>query len=199
MRKTFLVALAAVLAAVMFIRIGYINADKDEMVVDIQNMRQWMALDGNYMAIETEKTNGYSVRVNTAKLYEYEEYLDKYGIDASGDTDLSYFKPGKVLELEVVVQNPSNEEGYISLENWMVMNETLDYDTVICPALLDYSMPELKDKSIGSVKFKLGSEYTMKLPFLFEDYHEINGVGSIFYLYVTRWPERKVVKVDVNT
>lgn len=198
-RKTFLIILSVVIIAVIFIRIGYINADKEEMVVDIQNMQQWIALDGNYMAIDLEKTDGYSVKVNEAELYEYSDYLDKYGIDDSGETDISYLKPGKVLELEVVVKNPTNEEGYISLGNWMVMNETLDYDIVIRPELLNYSMPELRDKSIDSVKFKLGSEYVMTLPFLLEDFYEINGDECIFYLYVTRWPERKVVKINLNT
>lgn len=141
-------AACALLAVLIGWRIWAVNQNQLSIPEEHYAMGEWVDLDGAFLYDNTEKTEGYSLRITSAELMTAPEYIDRYGKGSddaeassattdsaataavgSGSTarDLSatgeYDDDESVLVLHYDVKNQGNDAGYIDMVTQWVMGD----------------------------------------------------------------------------
>lgn len=202
--KRVLVALAvAVAACAVGARIFYVDSTAVGLPVEHYAMGQWVDLDGAFLEnASQEDTRGYSVKVKSARVMSYNDYIRQFGTDKSHAKD--GFNTKSVLDLEVELRNnDADDDGSFFLFGADLVparkNNYLIYDRL----LWSESEPNQSPNSPG-VRLKKNSEYTTNIPFQMNLGNKGDDkqpqpplIDTSFELIVSNSPVRKVIDIQV--
>ncbi|MDR0515253.1 MAG: DUF5028 domain-containing protein [Coriobacteriaceae bacterium] len=200
-RRLALALAALVLAGAVAFRVCQVNAGAVDIATEYHQMGEWVELEGRFFTSRTsEDTHGYSIRVNSAKLMSYNEFIRRYG------TDKGHVKEGfdlvNVVDLEVEVRNVGSETGRIPLLPMQLVPERKNTYLI----WNDYLWVENEPNSEGMMflAIKTDTEYTTHIPFA---RNLSDGKGGEFMrplddtrfeLLVSNMPLRTVIVVEAQ-
>lgn len=172
-------------------RIYYVNKNATEKVTEIYSTGEWVELDGDFMWEAIENTEGYSVKVDSAEVYTYEDYMKKYNKPEDYFADLSKFN---ILELSISLKNENNTDGGIYIKQFNVFPKNLNMCMYYDTDLAYLSEQKLSD----GITIKPNTEYDLVLPYsLYDGRLKSIEVNDTYYLMISDYPTRKLIKIEL--
>jgi len=172
-------------------RIYYINKNAIKKETVIYSTGEWVELDGDFMWNDIENTKGYSVKLDSAKVYTYEDYMKKYNKPEDYFADSSKFN---ILELSISLKNEDNTDGGIYIKQFNVFPKNLNMCMYYDTDLVYLSEPKLTD----GVTLRPNSEYSLALPYgLYDGRIRSVKTEDTYYLMVSNYPTRKMIRIDL--
>jgi len=203
-KKGAVALLAITIVLLLSYRIHYVNTAAIALPgVEKYAMNEWVDLDGAFLNIVTENTQGYSVRVTKAELLSYNEYIEKYGLDKSKKME-GLDEPSLVC-LEIEVRNVGNKDGIIHIFECKMIPDRKNTYFIPSTALWAESESALpKDGSVRILSIKNDSEYIVHIPYKVNIKDEVNHTeykhpmkDTSFELVVSNSPVRKVIVIKL--
>lgn len=201
-RMTAIAVVAFALVAVVSARIAYVNYDVPHIIEEHYSVGEWVELDGAFLSSIQENTEGYSLRVVSAELMSYNDYIRRYGQDPSAVVEGLDSK--SVIALEMEVENEGNEEGAIFLFECKLVpargNEYFTRDS----ALWIESERQMEGTVALYLSLVEGTSYTTVIPYTINSIDE-EGLSqykatiedSSFGLVVSNHPTRKIIDISI--
>lgn len=161
----------------------------------------WADLDGSFASTAaSEKTAGYSVRVVSAKVVSYNDWIDRYG-DASQKRE--GLDSPSVIDVEVEVRNEGNTDGGLFLLGWKLFPERRNMYYLYDIDLLKVNEPKLSDRNLGFAVAP-GATRLVHIPYTINandpegmtEYRQ-NINDADFELVVTNSPVKHVMELHV--
>lgn len=149
-----------------------------------------------------EKMQGYSVKVNSAELVDYEEILKKYGQTINLDNfNENYPAPKYAYLLNMTIKNTDNKDSGVFVLPYALYNKSLQIP-------VDFDLWGYMDENFtGEPGLRLveNTEVTITIPFTpmplntGVDHEELEKrmENEPFYLCVSNFPERKLIEVHL--
>lgn len=213
--KRFVLACAfiVVFIACFGARVYAVNASAFKYPQQLHEMGECVELDGAFAEYSYENTDGYAVKVGSAKLMSQAEYLDAYAAEG-GDYEPSTFDTtdadAKTLAvLDVSISNnksPEEARGYLDSLGWSLLPE--DHKELwlrVDNALFDASVPQLEGAFHLSVK--PGTSFTVHIPFSVTESnsfpakadgsHRVELERGAYVLTLTNMPTRHQVRIEL--
>ena len=197
---TILIATLLVLWGIQF---NITNSKAIPQLVEYYEMGEYVDIGGNFFFDETEYTDGYSIRVNSAELVNYEEYMIANDIPINYSLfSAEYPMPKYAILMDISMKNVENIKGSvlvlkfaltngslsipISFEIWDGIDEHFDGSPALrlrenteVDILLPF-VPSLSDTSTNSKELERRMET--------ED----------FYFCICEFPVRKMIRVPIE-
>ncbi len=192
-----IISLLVVALVLWFVSFYNVNSNAFKQTTEYYKMNEWVELDGNFFFDAVENTKGYSIRVNSAKLEEYDKLIQRYDKEIDTDTDMP--KPKYVCLLNISVKNIANNSGYFNAMGFALYNGALQIP-------IDFDIWNTIDKAIDGntiLKLRKDTEVTLTLPFTAQPLDEAvnsNRLNNMleddeFDFYICDFPVRKMIKV----
>lgn len=195
-------AAAAVALSVWGVSFARANDLKYKPVTEIYETGEVVDIGKNYFDSVQENVDGYTIRVNGAVIRDYKTYIESLGgeIDYEEYAEMGVAPPKYVYDVEVTMTNSDNTEGRINL-NWYELQDmslTLPIDFTLWNLLA----PQIAGSSVFTLK--QNSEAVIHFPFVEQP---MNGMvdedatnkmieNDTFYLCVSHYPVRKLIRID---
>lgn len=191
------ILLLVVVLVLWFVSFYNVNSNSFQQTTEYYKMNEWVDLDGNFFFDAVENTDGYSIRVNSAKLEEYDKLIQKYNGKIDAETGMP--EPKYVCLLNVTVKNVANESGYFNALGFALYKGALQIP-------IDFDIWNIIDKAIDGntlLKLRKDTEVTLTLPFTAQSLDEavnsdrLNNMleNDEFDFYICDFPVRKLIKV----
>ncbi len=192
------IVLTIILMGLWIFRSSSVNSAAFRQEVQHYSTGDNVELDGNFFFDGKENTNGYSIRVNSAEIKDYKEFLKSYGKKDEDLYDIKY-----VCLLNITVKNEGNDTGYLSAMGFALYNGAVQLP-------LDFEIWNLIDESIDGnmvLKLRKDSEVTLTLPFTAQvSDEEVNSdklnhriENDTFEFVVSDFPIRKLIEVKFQS
>lgn len=177
------------------------NRNKISQQVETYSMGETVDIGKNFFTDSAEDPSGYTIRVNSAELVNYEDLLANYGVTAA---DLCYTKefpaPQYTYLVNVTICNEENETGAIMALNYALYNQALKIP-------VDYYLWGLMDKTFpGEPGFRLQTNSERNITIPFTPMPSDTGINNEeitqrmeseeFYFCVSEFPVRKQIKIS---
>ena len=210
-RRQLIGAAGALVIAGLMTQIWHVNeAAPEKPEVVRHEMGEWVELNGAFlMDRASENTDGYAVRVSSAELLSYNEYIERYATDGSeqidGLNDLS------LVCLTIDLRNEDSAGG-LGIGGMYLVPASKNEFFVADGDLLLASETKLRESGatlVTGISIRSGTEYEMRLAFhrqggtvevdgkkLNEAYFEAVGAGE-YDLLLTNLPVRHSIRVMV--
>lgn len=194
----------AVTIVLWIVQFNITNSRAIPQLVEYYEPGEYVEIGDNFFFDATEHMNGYSIKVNSAKLYDYEKYLIDNGHNELLET---LKKNGRdhseyLVMLDVNIKNEDNKTGKVMVRKFTLYNNALylmsDFEVwcEIDPYFKGYS----------SLMFQADTENKMHIPFTPSDY-DFNTAGDEierrlleedFYFCICEFPVRKMIRVPIE-
>lgn len=199
--RKWLLSVLALLVLAVGIRIWWINTTGFQFPVEICEMGEWVPLEGDFFYSSAENTDGYSVRLESAEVLSYEEFMARF------DTDTEYLGVQSrfdVILLQVGFQNEDNIDGGVFIRDMNLLNGTLSayYNR-------DDLYMEIANEKVGAsegISVQPGTEASMYMVYTtiaradnvtFLDQHA--GESDVpMYLNVSQYPAKKLIRFTID-
>jgi len=192
-----LLSTALILSVTMIgIRIYYVNVNAIQQQIEYYSINQEVQLDGCFLDIVEECTNGYAVTVHSAKLTTYGEFAERFeGSPEPQSYELS--SQSKIIELDLTIKNEDNQDGYIFLKAWGLQSHNDEW--IPCTELWGIEFSQANNSF--SFALKPNSEMRISVPFeTNNDYELMHGdypIEDNYYLVISQAPVKKMIKIDL--
>ena len=193
-RKVILIA-AGVIFALWLAAVIYINVSSERQKVKVYEIGDVVPFGQNYYEESYEIIDGYKAQVISGNIYKYEDYLTLMDIPGQKDSHQKY-----VYDLEICFYNEDldSERGINLISTYLA---SADDRLAINIDLLTQIYPQLGD-SPTEFRIRPGTSMVMHIPFQME-YISVLYVGdeekflkgNEFYLNVTQYPEKQLVRI----
>ncbi|RDB69875.1 hypothetical protein C1876_05645 [Eggerthella sinensis] len=201
-KRAIIVASILALVCAVGVRIYFVNANATAIEVEHYGMGEWVDLDGAFIyKRDIENTQGYSIKVNSARLMSYNEYIEEYGQD-EGNT-VEGLDGQSVVCLEVEAKNVGNEDGAIFIFDCKLIPKRKNDYFMYARHLWEESEPNAKDAF--HLRLAKDSEYTTFIPYKVNINDEENQIeykqpitDASFEFIVSNAPVRKVIDVSLS-
>jgi hypothetical protein len=179
-------------------RIWWVNTSYPTIDLEYYEMGEWVALDGAFQdGTTSENTRDYSLMVESAEVMTYDEYLEKYGVEASG----THGDARCVVDVTLRIRNDGTEQGGINIFQ-MVLTPVRGNEYLICDVMNEDALwPQVEAGADSSVSIRPGTEYVTHIPYVFNggtEVYEREIMDTEFTLLASRMPVRKMIKVSVE-
>ncbi len=205
MKRLLLALLGLVVTCAVGARIWWVNESMPRIPVETYGAGEWVALDGAFQELANEQTKGYSLRVDSAKVVSYDEYLRAHGVEPAEPSKFGDAK--SVVDVAISVRRDASSSGDGGLNM---------FDMVLVPARKnEYFMvsigggeegcalwPQVQKNAGFWVSIRPGTEYTMHVPYV------INSSGARifknpiedrdFELVASRMPVQKLIRFSAQ-
>lgn len=190
--------LTVILLCIWGTRVYRVNINAFHQKEKHYSMGEQVQLENNFFFSGDENTEGYSIKVNNARLENYSKFLKKYGeTSLTSDKEVT---PKYVCLLDVTVKNINNEKGYLNTIAFALFNGALQIP-------IDFELWNIIDKNIDGntvLKLKKDSEVNITLPFVAQSLDEEMNSKELskrleseeFSFWVCDFPVRKLI--DIN-
>lgn len=199
-----LVVSVCVGARIYYVNENAIKPNKTEKY----EMNELVPIEENIFYDITENMSGYKVKVNSAQLLSYHEFLERYNYEEDTEFPVvdeeSFFYPEMVIDVNVTIQNSNTEYTNFSQGIDFIYYNLVGTDFVLpfCYDLFVIANPQME----GASSFALRPETEMEfhLPFYFSPSQKINPIpvklveNAELFLEICYYPEKKVIKVEVE-
>ena len=195
--------LAAVILAALLtgIKIYTINRSVTPVQTSHYNQGIFVPLGEDYFWQEREKSPGYEVRVDSAQLKTYKEFVEDYG--ESEEYIEEDYRPEYVIDLEITVKNTNTEEsdGAKGIDLIQMRVQTINDTFQTHGELFALVRPDLN----GQLGFRVrpGTEMSIHLPFTrsyvmdgYESYEKF--MSKQYYLLLSMYPVKKMIMLDLQ-
>ena len=200
--KALRIVLAISIMSLLVARIAYVNATSLKRITAIHTVGDVVELDGSFTDTATENTKGYSVTVESAELLSYEDFMNRF------DRPLDYLsensrKSTVLLKLKYV--NQGNETGGVSTSRLFLFNNSFSQYFAFDSDYFSIANPQI-DRKVQGIRIRPGTEYVIYYPYILEYGPELKSYLDIlqphttesFYLQVSMYPVKNLIKVDVQ-
>lgn len=187
-----------ILAAVGF-RAYQLNTEAVRIDTEHYAMGEWVSLDDTILSSRSSEFPGYSLKVKSAQVVSYNEYIEMYGLDKSK------ISPGldekSVVDVELEIRNEGNDKSGIPLMALLLVPERKNTYYIWRDELWLESEPNSKD--VLFIATRVDSEYATHLPFTRNNFNPDQTAfkkpinDKSFSLVVSHAPVRKVIDVKV--
>lgn len=193
------IGLCLFLIGLFLFRIVYVNIHSINEVRQEYAMGEWIPLSGDFVNTADEKTDGYYLRVESAKLFTYEEYMMECGYP---EYYLGEVIQSPVIELKLTIRNDDNEDGFLALSKFSLLTGNR-----AIPNNFNQIYAGLKNSTLETAygaTIRPRTEFTVYLPFTMQygsenrSYLTENGGNGDYYFVVSKYPTRKEVKIIVG-
>lgn len=178
------------------------NRLKYSQQVEVYEMGEMVEIGENFFVDDNEKLDGYSIRVNGAKLVEYQDFIESNGeVVNEADFSEAYPMPKYIYLLNITMKNTENTEGSV-----MALKYALYHNSLQLP--VDFTVWGLIDENFEGypyIKVKENTEAEITVPFvpmaadLGMDAKRIESMmeEDPFYFCICEFPIRKMIKVTL--
>ena len=188
--------LSVLLVCIWAIKIRDTNSKAYNVREEIYDSNDYVALNGNYFFEAIEKTDGYSIKLNSVEIEDYDAFYNSYNREAPSYNGVS---PKHIVMINVTVKNDSNTDGCLPFKGFGVYNGAL-YIPIDFEAL---NMIDPKINGSSVLQLKENSEVTLSFPFSAMPLDEavnsnkLNDVleNEDLYLCVCEFPVRKLILI----
>lgn len=157
------ICLACLLGIV--IRIQIVNNEALSIPAVMYPVGDKVELNGSFVESAKEKTQGYALKINSARLISYNDYLTEHNVDQNNDINYDNVNRKSIVELEVTFYNAGNTDGFLDVMGYKLIPERGDEYFVI-----DSSLWHLVEKNaptdVSAMTLVPDSEYTTCIPFI---------------------------------
>ncbi len=194
-RKVLLFVIAGIFIA-WFLIVIKVNATCERQVIKEYEIGDIVPFGQNYYEDEYEIIDGYELQVISANVYKYEDYLSLMSI--SGDENAFHSK--YIYDLEICFYN-LDQEGERGINLISTYLASYDNRLAINIDLLTEIYPQL---GYSPMEFRIrpGTSMVMHIPFQMEPVssfyvqdEEVYFYNNDFYLNVTQYPEKQIVRI----
>lgn len=160
--KVFFLVLSAFCAVFLFlcgVNCYKVNSKAYRQEKEYYSIGEFAELNGNFFFDANEKTNGYSIKVNSMEIVDYSKLLNEYGREVSVPSN--YPIADSVILLNVTVKNDGNSEGCLPFSGFSIFHDSLQIP-------IDFEILNMIDSKIDgntALKLKTDSEASLTLPF----------------------------------
>ena len=136
-----------------------VNSKAYRQKIEYYPIGEFVDFDGNFFFDANEKTNGYSIKVNSMDIVDYSKLFHEYGRELSVPSN--YPIPDSVVLLDVTVKNEGNSEGCLPFSGFSIYHDSLQIP-------IDFEILNMIDSKIDgstALKLKTDSESSLTLPF----------------------------------
>ena len=178
MKKILTTVAALLLISILGVRIWYINSSVITIPVETYKVGEWVELDGAFQDVSYENTDGYSLRVKSAAIKSYSDFVREYG--ESEDYMEEDIRPELVLDVEFEFQY-FVEGRYFT----MVPNSSLWFLTV--------------PKGEGQMGFVLDQDtsFEFHVPYIFRQMGSVELTGEKIHIIASRAPVKKMIEIQL--
>lgn len=176
---------------IMGFRIWYINSSVITIPVETYKVGEWVELDGAFQDVSYENTDGYSLRVKSAAIKSYSDFVREYG--ESEDYMEEDIRPELVLDVEFEFSNKGNTEGQIELFQYFVEGR---YFTMVPNSSLWFlTVP----KGEGQMGFVLDQDtsFEFHVPYIFRQMGSVELTGEKIHIIASRAPVKKMIEIQL--
>ena len=179
------------------------NRNKISPQVETYYVGETVDIGKNFFADSAEDPSGYTIRVNSAELVNYEDFLSSNG----GNVADLYFSSGYPAPkytylVNVTICNEGNETGAIMALNYALYNQSLKIP-------VDYYLWGLMDENFsGEPGFRLRTNSEMNITIPFTPMTSDTGINNEkitqrmeseeFYFCISEFPVRKQIQIRVS-
>ena len=187
--------IAGVVFALWLAAVIYINISSERQRVKVYEIGDVVPFGQNYYEESYEIIDGYKAQVISGNIYKYEDYLTLMDIPGQKDSHQKY-----VYDLEICFYNEDldSERGINLVSTYLASS---DDRLAINIDLLTQIYPQLGD-SPTEFRIRPGTSMVMHIPFqmeyisaLYVGDEEKFLKGNEFYLNVTQYPEKQLVRI----
>lgn len=169
----------------------YINSSVITIPVETYKVGEWVELDGAFQDVSYENTDGYSLRVKSAAIKSYSDFVREYG--ESEDYMEEDIRPELVLDVEFEFSNKGNTEGQIELFQYFVEGR---YFTMVPNSSLWFlTVP----KGEGQMGFVLDQDtsFEFHVPYIFRQMGSVELTGEKIHIIASRAPVKKMIEIQL--
>lgn len=201
-QKKYVVPIAVIACLVCIfcfaIRIYTVNAEALSIPNVTHQIGDKVELDGSFIEAAKEKTQGYALKVNDARLISYDEYLAEHGIEQSESVS---YENKSIVELEVTFYNAGNDDGFLDVMGYKLIPERGDEYFVIDSALWRL-VEDNAPSDVAAMTLIPDSEYTTCIPFVRNTSAELAYSSDIddtnWDLYISNAPVKNIVAITTS-
>ncbi len=201
-KRFLLAALAVAVACAVGARIYVVNATAVTFPEEHYPMNQWVDLNGAFLHKISESTQGYSIKVKSARLMSYNDYIREFGLDKTKVKE--GFDTNSVLNLEVEMKNEGNDNGSFFIFAASLIPERKDNYLIFNRFLWQESEPDQDSSALATGLLK-DTSYTTNIPYEINlgnpgDNQEVQSpiTDTSFELIVSNAPVRKIIDIDLS-
>ena len=204
-KKIICIILAIALTLFCAYRIWYVNSKAYQFSLEVYSVGEWVSMDGNYFNSDAEKTDGYSVRVSSAEVLTYEQFMERFGKDTDYLAEASQYD---VVLLKIDFKNDSDStDGGVYVMEYNLFTETRARFFNKSNDYMKIANTDLPKNLIG-VNCQPGTEASMYFVYTtdgradFVSYlQELEAKGTknfTMYINLCRYPVKKSVKLELT-
>ena len=197
-------AIILVLLIVLWIvQFNITNSKAIPQLVEYYEPGEYVEIGDNFYVDAVEQLDGYSIRVNGAKLVNYKDYIENNGgtVDMSVITE-DYPMPQYSILLDITIKNENNTEGSLMVLKYMLYERALTIP-------VDFQIWQLIDENFDGYPFLRlveNTEADMIIPFSPNTHDTGTNEGELerrmeeedFYFCISEFPVRKMIRVPIE-
>ena len=207
LNKIILIASAIILAVLVVLwcmQYNITNSRAIPQLVEYYEPGEYVDIGDNFYVDAVEQLDGYSIRVNGAKLYDYEQFLIDNGceeyLNFQKENNQDYYK--YIVVLDISMKNVENYEGSVMALKFALYNGSLNMP-------VDFTIwDDIDEHFEGYPYLRLipNSEADMLIPFspmplnanTAGDEIERRLLEEDFYFCICEFPVRKMIRVEIE-
>ena len=207
LNKIILIASAIILAVLVVLwcmQYNITNSRAIPQLVEYYEPAEYVDIGDNFYVDAVEQLDGYSIRVNGAKLYDYEQFLIDNGceenLEFQKENNQDYYK--YIVVLDISMKNVENYEGSVMALKFALYNGSLNMP-------VDFTVwDDIDEHFEGYPYLRLvpNSEADMLIPFspmalnvnTAGDEIERRLLEEDFYFCISEFPVRKMIRVPIE-
>lgn len=199
------IVLSVALVVLWYLNFKALNTRAIKQETKYYEMGEFVDFEKDFYYSSSEKNEGYAIRVNSAELINYKEFMESHGVEINEENYTSGFPMPKYLMLLNVTFKNKNSEGMGIDLRWLTLTRrsmamSIDFEAL---ALAD-------DFFNGFTGFKImpNTEADINIVYNPESlglsqglaFDEVNKAleEDDFYLTASLWPTRKLIRVALD-
>ncbi|MBS6247752.1 MAG: DUF5028 domain-containing protein [Eggerthella sp.] len=176
-------------------RIQMVNAQAITVPTEVYQQEEKLELDGAFVEVVKENTQGYALKVNAAQLVSYNEYLREHGMEkvaGSGHDNKC------IVEVDITFFNEGNTDGFLDVMGYKLIPERKDEYFIIDSALWRSVEKNAPGETMGMTLLP-NTTYRTSIPFVKNTSDDLVYSDSVddtkWILNITNAPVQKMVDI----
>lgn len=176
-------------------RIQMVNAQAITVPTEVYQQEEKLELDGVFVEVVKENTQGYALKVNAAQLVSYNEYLREHGMEkvaGSGHDNKC------IVEVDITFFNEGNTDGFLDVMGYKLIPERKDEYFIIDSALWRSVEKNAPGETMGMTLLP-NTTYRTSIPFVKNTSDDLVYSDSVddtkWILNITNAPVQKMVDI----
>lgn len=176
-------------------RIQMVNAQAITVPTEVYQQEEKLELDGAFVEVVKENTQGYALKVNATQLVSYNEYLREHGMEkvaGSGHDNKC------IVEVDITFFNEGNTDGFLDVMGYKLIPERKDEYFIIDSALWRSVEKNAPGETMGMTLLP-NTTYRTSIPFVKNTSDDLVCSDSVddtkWILNITNAPVQKMVDI----